>query len=156
MADGPEHRELVFLAQGIKTIFPAFRIDDMLTKKAVPLYEDVSHACVGEFGSELTTKEIVKPGWQNNSYVRQFFARNTLGQKPIRAPLLIVSGDADPLVPSFVTARVVARWCQAKDRVVFIQFAALNASGIISESVGEQNSWISARFLGRPAPSNCP
>jgi pimeloyl-ACP methyl ester carboxylesterase len=155
-AEGPQHRELVFLAHGIKTIFPAFRVDDMLTEKAIPLYELVSRACEAGLRPELPARDMLKPGWENNSYVRQFFARNTLGQRPIQTPLLVISGDADPDVPSFVTAKVVSRLCQAKDRVVFIKFAALNASGIISESVGEQNSWIRARFLGRPAPCNCP
>ena len=156
LAEGPSHAKLVFLAHGTKTVFPSFRVDDMLTEKALPLYRELSESCEASLGPDLTAKEMLKPGWENNSFIREFFARNTLTQKPIRAPLLVISGDADPTVPSFVTAKVVSRLCQAKDRVVFVKYAAFNASGIISESLGEQNSWISSRFLGRSAPNNCP
>jgi pimeloyl-ACP methyl ester carboxylesterase len=156
LAEGPSHAKLVFLAHGTKTVFPSFRIDDMLTDKALPLYHDVSESCEAGLASNLSAKEMLKPGWENNSFIRKFFARNTLGQKPVRAPLLVISGDADPTVPSFVTAKVVSRLCQAKDPVVFVKYAAFNASGIISESVGEQNSWLSSRFLDRSAPTNCP
>jgi len=156
LAEGPSHAKLVFLARGTKTVFPSFPVDDMLTETALPLYRNVSESCESSLGQDLTAKQMLKPGWENNSFIREFFARNTLAQKPVRVPLLVISGDADPTVPSFVTAKVVYRWCQAKDPVVFVKYAAFNASGIISESVGEQNSWISSRFLGRPAPNNCP
>jgi len=156
LAEGPAHRKLLFLAHGTKTVFPAFRVEDMLTEKALPLYHDVSESCAASLGPDLTAKEMLKPGWEDNPFIREFFARNIPAQKPIRAPLLVVSGDADPTVPSFVTAEVVSRLCQAKDHVVFVKYAAFNASGIISESLGEQNSWISSRFLGRSAANNCP
>ena len=156
LAEGPSHRKLVFLAHGTKTVFPSFRVDDILSEKALPLYHHVSESCAASLGPDLTAKEMLKPGWENNPFLREFFARNIPAQKPIRAPLLVVSGDADPTVPSFVTAKVVSRLCQAKDNVVFLKYAAFNASGIISESLGEQNSWISSRFLGRSAPNNCP
>jgi pimeloyl-ACP methyl ester carboxylesterase len=156
VAEGPSRRLLIFLAQGTKTVFPSFRVEDMLTEKALPLYGYVNESCEASLVQDLAAKEMLRTGWENNSFIQGFFARNTTGQKPIRAPLLVISGDADPTVPSFVTARVVARLCKARDKILFIKYAGLNASGVISESLGEQNSWITSRFLGRPAPNNCP
>jgi pimeloyl-ACP methyl ester carboxylesterase len=156
LAEGPSHGKLAFLAHGTKSVFPSFRVDSMLTNKALPLYHDVSESCDAGLALNLSAKEMLKPGWENNAFIREFFARNALAQEPIRTPLLVISGDADPTVPSFVTAKVVSRLCQAKDSILFVRYATFNASGIISESVGEQNSWISSRFLGRSAPNNCP
>jgi predicted esterase len=156
LAQGPTHRMLVFLAQGIKTVFPEFRVEEMLTDKAIPLYQHISHACETRLGPDLATDEMLKPGWENNRYVKEFFTRNTPGRKPVHGPLLLISGEADPEVPSALTATVVARLCKQKDRVLFVKYPGLNASAVIGESVSEQISWIRARFAGRPAPGNCP
>jgi pimeloyl-ACP methyl ester carboxylesterase len=156
LAQGPSHRILVFLAQGIRAVFPEFRVEEMLTDKAIPLYQYISHACEASLGPELPANEMLKPGWENNRYVKEFFTRNTPGRKPVHGPLLLISGEADPEVPSALTATAVARLCKQKDRVLFVKYPSLNASAVIGDSVSEQISWIRARFAGLPAPSNCP
>ncbi|MFY9561080.1 MAG: alpha/beta fold hydrolase [Terriglobales bacterium] len=156
LALGPNRRMLVFLAQGIKTVFPKFRVEEMLTDKAIPLYQHISRACAASSGPELAANEMLKPGWENNRYVKEFFSRNTPGRQPVHGPLLLISGEADPEVPSDLTAAVVARQCKQKDRVLFVKYPGLNASAVIGDSVSEQISWIRARFAGLPAPSNCP
>jgi hypothetical protein len=156
LAQGPAQSRLVFLAQGIKTVFPEFRVEEMLTDKAIPLYRNFSQACEVSLGPELAAKEMLKRGWENNRYVKEFFTRNTPGRKPIHGPLLLISGEADPEVPSALTATVVAQLCKQKDRVLFVKYPGLNASAVIGDSVSEQISWIRARFAGHPAPSNCP
>jgi pimeloyl-ACP methyl ester carboxylesterase len=156
LAQGPAHRMLVFLAQGIKTVFPEFRVEEMLTEKAIPLYQHISHACEASLGPELAADEMLKPGWENNRYVKEFFNRNTPGRKPVHGPLLLISGEADPEVPSALTATVAARLCKQKVRVLFVKYPGLDASAVLKESVSEQISWIRARFAGLSAPSNCP
>ena len=156
VAQGPDPRRLVFLAQGIKTVFPEFRVEEMLIDKAIPLYQHISHACEASLGPELAADEMLKPGWENNRYVKEFFIRNTPGRKPIHGPLLLISGETDPEVPSVLTATVVARLCRQKDRVLFIKYPGLDASAVIGGSVNEQISWMRARFAGLPSPSNCP
>ncbi len=75
----------------------------MLTDKAIPLYHHISHACEAGLGPELAANEMLKAGWENNPYVKEFFARNTPGRKPVHGPLLLISGDT-----------VVARLCRQK------------------------------------------
>jgi len=156
LAQGPGHRMLVFLAQGIKAVFPEFRVEEMLTDKAIPLYQHISHACEASLGPELAASELLKPGWENNRYVKEFFTRNTPSRKPVHGPLLLISGEADPEVPSALTGTVVTRLCKQKDHVLFVKYPGLNASAVIGESVSEQTSWLRARFAGLPAPDNCP
>lgn len=156
LAQGPSYPMLVFLAQGIKTAYPEFRLDEMLTDKAMHLYEYVSHACEARFGPVPPANEMLRPGWENNRYVKEFFARNTLGRKPAFGPLLLISGDSDVNVPPTLTARAVTQLCERKDRVLFVQYPRLNASTVLRNSVSEQVSWIRARFSGLPPPSNCP
>jgi Secretory lipase len=152
----PNYSLLVFLAHGIKTVFPEFRVEEMLTEKAVPLYQYVNHSCETRSGPEPAANEMLKPGWENNRYVKEFFSRNRPGLKPAHGPLLLISAEADVGVPSTIAATAVAQLCKQKDRVLFVTYPGLNASTVLGNSVSEQISWIRARFAGLPAPSNCP
>jgi Secretory lipase len=154
-ASRPEHSMLVFLAQGVKAVFPEFRIEEILTEKALPLYRYVSHSCEARLGPEVVQDEMLKPGWGNNPYVKKFWERNKLGGKPALGSLLVISGDADTAVPAELTASAISQLCEQKDRVLFVKYPGVNASGILGNSISEQISWIKARFSGLPAPSNC-
>ena len=155
-ATEPEGSMLVFLAQGTKTVFPEFRIEEILTEKAIPFYRYISRACEAEPGSPPAPNEILKPGWENNPYIKKFWERNRLGGKPAHGPLLMISGEADTAVPVAFMKRAVGQLCAQKDRVLFVKYPGLNASGVLGNSVSEQISWIKARFSGLSAPSNCP
>jgi pimeloyl-ACP methyl ester carboxylesterase len=155
-ARGPDQPMLVFLAQGIKTIFPEFRVEEILTEKAMTLYRSISHVCEVRLGPTVVQTELVKSGWENSPSVKKFWERNRLGWKPAYGPLLVISGDADPVGPAELTARAVTQLCEQKDRVLFVRYPGLNTSGVLGNSVSEQISWIKARFSDLPAPGNCP
>jgi hypothetical protein len=154
-ADGPEQPMLVFLAQGVKNVFREFRIEEILTEKAIPLYRSIGHACEAQPGPDVIQNELLKPGWVNNPYVKKFLERNRLGRSRAYGPLLVISGEADTAVPAELTAAAVSQLCERKDRVLFVKYPGLNASGVLGNSVSEQISWIKARFSGLPAPGNC-
>ena len=155
-ANGAERSTMVFLAQGVKTVFPEFRIEEILTEKAMPLYRSISQVCEIRLGPAVVQTDLVKPGWETNPLVRKFWERNRLGRIPAHGPLLVISGEADTAVPAEMTSRAVSQLCERKDRLLFVKYPALNASGVLGNSVSEQISWIKARFSGLPAPGNCP
>src|SRR5271157_645643 len=59
----------LFLAYGIKAVYPEFDVKDMLTDKALALYPRVEQAC-GEPGGELklSSAEMLKPNWESNNF----------------------------------------------------------------------------------------
>ncbi len=157
LAHGPSHNVLAFLAYGIRTVYPRFQVNDMLTEKALPVYRQIEQACADTGTSPLVSAvEMLKPNWGNNEFVKQFFARNTLGQRPAYGPLLVIGGEGDPMVPITMTAQVVARLCKQRDRVQFEKYPELDPGRVIGDSVRDQIAWIQARFAGRPSRTNCP
>ena len=53
----------------------------MLTEKALALYHDIEQMCLqARTIPELSPAEIAKLSWEKNVFVRQYFARNNLGQ----------------------------------------------------------------------------
>lgn len=155
-AIGAERTKVVFLAQGVKAVFPGFRIEEILADKAMLLYRSVADVCEIQLDPAMVQTELVKPGWENNPFVKKFWERNRLGRKLARGPLLVISGESDAGVPAEMTARVVSQMCAQKDRVLLVRYPAPDASGVLGNSVSEQISWIKARFSGLPAPGNCP
>jgi len=150
---GSSNRILLSVAATLKALYPEFRVSDMLKDNALRPYERAAGAC-GRVETELSS-EILKPGWQSNRFVKEFFSRNTPGQKAAHAPLLVISGEIDPIVPSDITTKTVARMCKQGSRVLFLKYRDLDASGAMGTSVSDQISWIKARFDGQPTPNNC-
>jgi hypothetical protein len=153
----PSGGVLAFLAYGIKTVYPQFQVTDVLTEKALALYHRIEQNC-GEAAAvaEVPPAEMLKPGWENNKFVKQYFARNSPGQSPARGPILIISGDADRAVPATLTAPVVAGMCKQSDRVQWERYSDLDPGRVLGDSVRDQIAWIEGRFASRPAPANCP
>ena len=145
----------MFLAYGIKAVYPQFQVTDMLTEKALELYQQIDKNC-GETATQLSPAETLKPGWENNEFVKQYFARNSLGQTQARGAILVISADADRTVPVTLAAPVIARMCKQGDRVQWERYSDLDPGRVIGDSARDQITWIEARFAGRPAPANCP
>jgi Secretory lipase len=153
-AQGSSNRMLLVLASTVKAVYPEFQVSDMLKDTALPAYERVAQTCGGETEPEFTSG-MLKPGWEDNRFVKEFFRRNTPGQKAAHGPLLLISGEADGAIPAEMSGKAVARMCKQGSRILFLKYPDLDASGVMGASVADQISWIKARFAGYVAPGNC-
>jgi hypothetical protein len=154
-AQGSSNRMLLVLASTVKKLYPEFQVSDMLKDKALPAYQRVAQSCGGETEPEFSNA-MLKPGWENNRFVKEFFSGNTPGQKPAHGPLLVISGEADLAIPAEMSGKTVARMCKQGSRILFLKYPDLDASGVMGASAADQLSWIKARFAGYATPSNCP
>jgi hypothetical protein len=146
---------LTSLAYGIKTVYPQFQVADMLTERGLALYQQIEQKCwEAATGAELTSSDTVRTGWEDNPFVRQYFARNSLGQTRAYGPIMVVSSDADPL--DALTAQTVARMCKIGDSLHWQRYPNVDPGQVIGDSVRDQISWIESRFAGRPAATTCP
>lgn len=155
-SDSPGYETPLFLAYGIKTVYPKFDPKDILTDKGMELYAEVTRSCSDPARqSKYSSAEILKSNWTSNSFVRQYFVHNTPGQKPTLRPILVITSELDPEIPIHRTAEMISRMCKRGDRIQFDKYSESEMSGIFGDSVGDQISWMQARFSGRTATSNC-
>ena len=145
---------LLALASTIKSLYPEFRVQDMLKEKASPAYNRLPQSC-GSDSAAAFTSEMLNPEWEHNRFVKEFFTRNTPGKKRASGPMLVISGEADPNVPGDMTTQAVARMCKQGDQVLFLKYPNLDSSGVMGASASDQISWIKARFAGYAPPGNC-
>ena len=155
-SSAPPYETPLFLAYGIKTVFPEFEVKEILTDNALSLYPRVDQGCGDPLAeSKLTPAEMLKANWENNSFVRQYFSRSTPGQKPVQGPVVVMSSELDPALPIRETAQVIARMCKQGDRVEFERYPQSETGSVFGDSVRDQIAWMQARFSGRAAASNC-
>lgn len=155
-AQGNPYNSPLFLAYGVKTVFPEFEVGEILTESALALYPKLEQGCADPSLEQKSTSAMLKPNWQNNRFVEQYLSRNTIGEKPARGPLLVIASEANSGTPESGTAQVIARMCKQGDRVQLEKYANPDPGNVIGESVRDQIAWIQGRFAGRPAPGNCP
>ena len=156
-AQVPSSGLFALLAYGIKTVYPQFRVSEMLTGHALELYGRIAQDCrqTATIG-EPSAAEMLKPGWENNQFVNQYFVRNSVGHIHAPGPILAITGDADRAVPISLTAPIVERMCKQGDRLQWERYPDVDPGRVIGDSVREQIGWIEGRFAGRSAPGNCP
>jgi hypothetical protein len=152
----PEPASLLFLTYGIKTVYPEFAIKDALADKALPLLARVQQTCSELAEANLPVSEMLKPGWENNRFVKEYFNRNRPGERKAFGPLLVIASGSNPAMPISKISSVIARMCGQGDRVQFENYADADPGSVIGDSVRDQMNWIQGRLAGRPAPSNCP
>ncbi len=148
------NRMMLVLASTVKALYLEFRVSDMLKDEALSAYQRVAETCGGETEPEFKSG-MLKPEWESNQFVKEFFRSNTPVEKRPHGPLLVISGEVDPAVPVDMSERIVARMCKQGSRVLFLKYPNLDASGVMGASAADQISWIKARFAGHAAPGNC-
>lgn len=87
---------------------------------------------------------------------RGLLARNSVGTPASGVPLLVIQGNADPLISATVTRDYVTRACAAGARVRMEEVASKDHAGIAIATASDATGWIADRFARQPAPSTCP
>lgn len=141
----------LLLAYGIKAVSPQFEPSEVFTEKGIWQYQQVGRSCDAPTTAQTG---LVKPGWQNNKFVEDFFRRNRLAQRPLSAPLLLLDSDSDA-ERSAEAGSIVRRLCQHGARVQLQRYDDPQLGNVIGDSVRDQMAWIQGRLAGRAAPSNC-
>lgn len=149
----PWSDDLAALAYGIKTVYPAFRLEDMLAAQGLARYEVATPKCsLPALLPPLPASKLLMPDWAGTTLVQAFFRRNTLGRKPATVPVLIISAQASR---NSADAAVASRMCAQKDHLDFVTYPGVDANDLIGSTIATQVAWVKARFDGRATPDTC-
>jgi hypothetical protein len=155
-SSGARYETPIFLAYGIKTVYPKFDVKEILTDKGLALYADVGHSCADPSKqAKYSSAEMLRSNWASNNFIKRYFGRNTPGQKAAQRPILVISSELDSSTPINLTAQMISQMCRRGDQIQFERYPESEMSSVFGDSVGGQISWLQARFGDRPAASNC-
>jgi pimeloyl-ACP methyl ester carboxylesterase len=99
----------------------------------------------------------VKPDTaQDVATLRDALRRVALPQRPLDKPMLVITGEDDTQVLSDWVRSAVSRSCALGARIQYLQIPNTGHLDLIPKVADTVQRWITDRFAGTAAPSNCP
>lgn len=147
------------LVRGLQSVFPDFDIGNVLTEEGARrwrLVEEVQ-GCNPVCAELLADPGIYRQGWQHLPRVEAYRNMTRIGRRPVAGPLLVVQGEADPLVPAVVVDEAVNRMCQLSPEAG-IEYQRYKGAGHVPAMYAAQShwlKWVEERFEGKGVESGC-
>jgi pimeloyl-ACP methyl ester carboxylesterase len=116
-----------------------------ITSSALNALQSVS----GISGVYLKANPATTPPWAGT------MAKNSPGAMPIGVPLLIAQGQSDEIIEPAITRAYVQSLCGRGEKATLMVMQGVDHGKIAWQSASRVNSWIMARFEGRPLSGIC-
>lgn len=150
---------LQWLLVSLKDQYPDLNLDDY-RRGIVADKWDVLSACRGPAAGEratiagqITADDLRPSNPAAVDTLRGYLEKSSLPQGPTAAPMLVIYGGSDALIPPAWTQRALAKACGMGD-VIQVQLQPdKGAEGIDASVAGE---WVNARFNGVDSQNDCP
>lgn len=158
IAGTPGQGYLVMALYGLAAVDPGIRPQAYLAPAAqrrvgvlrTGCYTDIMSAYQG-----LTAEQLLVGGSLPPDIIDDFAVSNP-GQRPGGAPVLLLSGEADETVPTFVAQDLQASYCARGTPTSLRSYPGATHDTILTQSSADAAAWIEDRFAGDPVRDACP
>jgi pimeloyl-ACP methyl ester carboxylesterase len=147
-----------FLA-GVHNSYSDFNLDDYRSG-IVQQKWDALLACQGSalderaaIASQITPDDLKPHSPEAAATLRGFLQKTSLPQGPTQAPMMVVYGGQDPLMPPDWTAAAISQACKMGD-IIHIQRMPADAPSDQFDMAAAVD-WMNQRVSGAPAPNDC-
>jgi alpha-beta hydrolase superfamily lysophospholipase len=139
-------------------------MDRVIYPAAIPVVNRLADECIESIYDLVVRQRTARPLARSFLSVtnpldldpwRSLAAENTPGTLPSHIPLFIAQGEADNLVRPDVTTDYETKLCNAGSKVRMVFLPNANHAFIARDAAAAAVDWISDRFAGAPAPSDC-
>ncbi|MBF6554744.1 MAG: alpha/beta fold hydrolase [Acidimicrobiales bacterium] len=107
--------------------------------------------------ANIPAGQLFRPGWDRDPVLAARIADNEPGQVATAAPMLVVQGTADSVVPYATTTRFVADSLCGSQRDT-VDYAAIEGAGhdsILTAATSALMDWITMRLANAPGTNSC-
>jgi acetyl esterase/lipase len=139
-------------------------INRVVDPVAMPVIDQLAGECIESIGDILLRRRTSRPLEQQFLSMPDFYdaepwrslmTANTPGPLPPAVPLLLAQGGADGLVRPRVTEDYMRQQCAAGSSVQMVFLKDANHGVIAHDAAPTAVEWMSSRFAGAAAPSDC-
>lgn len=138
-------------------------VDSVVLPSATRSFEAVARTCIERITELLRLQDVEAPLQRAFLKVdpttiepwRGIMERNTPGQAPPGAPVLILQGTADDLVRPPITKQFANRLCEAGAVVDMVWLEGVSHTFAGYDGAPAAVNWMADRFAGRRAPNGC-
>lgn len=143
---------------GFHAAYPKADLAAVLTPDALAKSPIVDQACVRDVSVQYAAGPL--PVTSVNPLSVQpwgkILRQSSAGNNPAGAPVLVVQGDADQVVPKALTDTFVQKVCARGDTVEYRIYPGASHAGSLFAAKTDILGWLAARLQGEAAPSTCP
>ena len=142
---------------GVASVFPDFKYSNVLTLEGKAILKTTRSHESG-FASSMSlfsSTQMVQPDWAEDPYVQKYQSLIANGDKKITEPLLVIQGDADPLVTSTITTDTIDKTIDSfpSSQLEYVTLSGISHVPALYASQHVYMDWIADRFNGKEAPS---
>jgi len=140
--------------------YRTFGLGSVLTPAGLADLSAVSSSCVDTVASlydAVAPGRFFLPGWEARPAVQAANRANRPGNSPTSAPILVIQGTADEVVPYSQTTRFIAnQLCRDQyDTVDYVAERGVGHSESLDQSTALINRWLQSRFAGSSTVDSC-
>jgi pimeloyl-ACP methyl ester carboxylesterase len=140
--------------------YRTFGLGSVLTRAGLADLTAVSSSCIDTVASlydAVAPARFFVPGWEARPAVQAANRENRPGNVPTSAPILVVQGTADEVVPFGSTTRFISdQLCRSQyDTVDYATEQGVGHSQVLDHSTGLINRWLEARFADTSSADSC-
>jgi pimeloyl-ACP methyl ester carboxylesterase len=149
---------IVTLVDAWSHVYPEAAAAPAFTPAALAKLDRVTHACIPDVADAYGDRPLA-------DYVDAavlmaapwdiLLERNAAGRQPIRAPVLVVQGTVDPLVPPTTTEAFVQRLCLLGSAVQLNRYPEVGHGAVIAAAMPDMLAWAAERQHGNAASASC-
>ena len=158
LTTSPYRGYLLMVAAGMQAAYPTLDMSKVLTAKGLEILPIVDSACnTGVFRetNKYPLADLVNvDGLKDPAWAKALQA-NEPGTVKIKAPVLIIHGDADEQIPVATSAVLKATMCKKGTNVTRKVYAGADHGGAALVSLFDVSSWLTDRLDGRPVKNGC-
>ena len=155
----PGNGYLAFAVYGLAAVDPTVHPEEILAKPALDLAGTLESGCFNEViaaYAPLTADEMVVGGTLPDSFIAKV-ARSNPAQQSGNAPVFLVQGTADQTIPLEITQLLQQEECGVNTVATQLTtYPDQDHDPVLYASQADVVGYVTARFAGQPAPSNCP
>ena len=139
-------------------------VTNFVEPDAMPAFEEVAKDCIQSLAQFEHIEKDERP-LQHEQFLkinpttvepwRAMMLRNSPGQAPAGAPVFIAQGTADTTVRPDITKRFGEALCKQGVRVSFVELPGVTHTFAARDSASAALAWMTDRFRGVPAHSDC-
>ncbi len=141
-------------------VYGTFGLGSVLTPAGVAASPVIASACSGAVSQTFDTRpagRTLRDGWQDVPAVEAAIAANEPGSAPTSAPILVVQGTRDTLVPYAATTELVRqRLCRNQyDTVDYVPEHGADHDSVLAAGADTLTQWIVDRLDGTTETDSC-
>ncbi|MGV3758779.1 MAG: lipase family protein [Actinomycetota bacterium] len=157
IGDGPTSFFLAMVVAGWAAAYPELDPAEVLTPAGLERLEAVDSGCVGQVAQAwgaaaegpLVVEGPVPPAWAER------FVDNDPGHRAGAAPVLVLHGGEDQIVPAVTSALLIDQMCEVGQPVQRRLYEEADHTSVVQASLSTMLDWIDARLAGQPAQDDC-